>query len=83
MSDRDSFSEYDDPAPISTAIGNGTAFCDTSKSSNILFFSPDHTEMIRIAKDGFYVRGVKLEQDETEARKLFDALMEFMGGVRK
>ena len=83
MSDKEGFMEWDDKASISTAIGNGTAFCDTSSSSNILFFSPEHTEMLRIAKDGFYVRGVKLEQDETEARKLFDAMLDFMNGVRK
>ena len=50
---------------------------------NIIFYVSGNTEMIRIAKDGFWVRGVKLEQDETEARKLFDALMKFLGEVRK
>ena len=50
---------------------------------NIIFRASDNTEMICIAPDGFWVRGVKLEQDETEARKLFDALMEFMWGRGK
>jgi hypothetical protein len=57
----------------------GTAFRGTP-SNNIIFFAKDSTEMIRIAPDGFYVRGVKLEQDETEARQLFDALMGFLSG---
>jgi len=71
--------------PLSEVLSykTGTAFCDTSLNSSVKFFAKDNTEMIRIAPDGFYVRGVKLAQDETEARKLFDALMEFMGGVRK
>lgn len=30
-------------------------------------------EMLRVAADGFYVRGVKLEQDESEARKVWEA----------
>ena len=67
---------------ISTAIGKGHTICDTSKSASIIFPANGH-EMIRIAPDGFYVRGVKLAQDETEARKLFDALMEFLNGGRK
>jgi len=61
----------------------GTAFCDTSLNSSVKFFAKDNTEMLRIAPDGFYVRGVKLEQDEHEARKLFDVLMEFMSGRGK
>jgi hypothetical protein len=43
-------------------------------------FNAGNKEVLRIAPDGFYVRGVKLEQDETEARRLFDALMAFMSG---
>jgi len=31
-------------------------------------------EILRIAADGFYVRGKKLEQDETEARKVYEAM---------
>ena len=60
----------------------GTAFCDTSKNATIVFNTND-CEMIRIAPDGFYVRGVKLEQDEAEARKLFDAMLGFMLGREK
>ena len=67
---------------ISTSL-TGTAFCDTSKNIATIFSRSDKTEMIRIAEDGFYVRGVKLAQDETEARKLFDALMDFLNGGRK
>ena len=62
---------------------SGVGFPSAILKQSITFFSPDQKEMLRISKDGFYVRGVKLEQDEHEARKLFDTLMEFMGGVRK
>ncbi len=36
------------------------------------------TEMLRVAKDGFYVRGVKLPQDEAEARAVYEAFIEWM-----
>jgi len=35
-------------------------------------------EMLRITPEGFYVRGVKLEQDEHEAKLVYDAFREWM-----
>ena len=67
---------------LSSLIGSNIISGDP-QPPNIIFYVSGNTEMIRIAKDGFWVRGVKLEQDETEARKLFDALMKFLGEVRK
>ena len=96
MSDKDSFMKWDDKALISIP-GDGFTFSDNSKSATIIFPTNCH-EVVRIAKDGFYFRGVKLELDETEkrtlfdamleldeaeARNLFDAMLEFLGGVRK
>lgn len=49
-----------------------------SYSPSIVFNSPvDNKEMIKICKDGFFVRCQKLDQDESEARKLFDAMTEY------
>ena len=45
--------------------------------SNVTF-TGSGGEMLRIAKDGFYVRGIKLEQDADEARKVFEAMREFL-----
>ena len=42
----------------------------------------EKAEILRIAKDGFYVRGVKLEQDEHEARKVWKAFTDWMKGMR-
>ena len=39
----------------------------------ITMFAGSAGEMLRIAPDGFYVRGAKLEQDANEARAVFDA----------
>jgi hypothetical protein len=35
-------------------------------------------EMIKIAPDGFYVRGEKVKQDATEARWVYDAFVLFL-----
>ena len=36
------------------------------------------TEMLRVAEDGFYVRGVKVEADEQEAKKVYLAFKQFL-----
>ena len=36
------------------------------------------TEMLRVAKDGFYVRGVKVEADDKEAETVYKAFKEFL-----
>ena len=36
------------------------------------------TEMLRVAEDGFYVRGVKLEQDDTEAEQVYNCFKEWL-----
>lgn len=41
-------------------------------------FTGTDGEMLRIASDGFYVRGVKLEQDGNEARAVFDAMQAWL-----
>jgi hypothetical protein len=35
-------------------------------------------EMLRIAKDGFYVRGVKLEQDDNEISEVYNCFKEWL-----
>lgn len=47
----------------------------------IKFFAPPSEEMLRIAPDGFYVRGVKLPQDENEAKALYDAFCAYLGSI--
>ena len=36
------------------------------------------TEMLRVGEDGFYVRGVKIEQDEKEAEKVYNAFHQWL-----
>ena len=35
-------------------------------------------EMLRVAKDGFYVRGVKVEADEKESKAVYEAFKQWM-----
>jgi hypothetical protein len=43
------------------------------------FMAPDdRTSILQIAQDGFYVRGVKLEQDAAEARAVFEAFRDWI-----
>jgi len=50
----------------------------TTDNSNITIFNSNLTEMLRVAKDGFYVRGVKVAQDEKEAEKVFNAFHQWL-----
>ena len=52
-----------------------------TKNHPVMIMGPENTitllannsEMLKVSADGFYVRGVKLEQDEKEAKAVFDA----------
>ena len=46
-------------------------------SSNITL-TANSSEMLRIAKDGFYVRGIKIKQDEKEAEKVYNAFHQWL-----
>jgi hypothetical protein len=35
-------------------------------------------EMLRVGPDGFWVRGVKVEQDDKEAKIVYNAMKEFL-----
>ena len=45
---------------------------DTDTGANITFKS-DSTEMLRIAKDGFYIRGIRINQDDKESEIVYSA----------
>lgn len=41
-------------------------------------FNLESTEILRIEKDGFYVRGVKVEQDVSEAQTVYNAFHKWL-----
>ena len=47
------------------------------KENEITLYSTG-TEMLRIAEDGFYVRGVKVPADEKEATAVYKAFKRFL-----
>jgi hypothetical protein len=54
----------------------GVTMVDTKP--NVVFTTNDTTEMLRIEKDGFYVRGVKVEQDAFEAEHVYKAFHQWL-----
>ena len=46
--------------------------------STIFVAANTSTEMLRVAKDGFYVRGIKIDQDEKEAEKVYNAFTSWL-----
>ena len=46
-------------------------------ANNIVFHS-SKAEILRVAEDGFYVRGVKVPVDEKEAAAVYKAFKEFL-----
>ena len=47
------------------------------KPNNITFMQ-GQTEMLKVSDDGFYVRGVKVAQDDKEAETVYNAFKEFL-----
>ena len=44
-----------------------------------MYTGPDNsTEMLRVSKDGFWVRGVKVPQDDREAETVYNAFLQWM-----
>lgn len=37
-----------------------------------------NTEMLKVSPEGFWVRGVKVEQDDGEAKKVYEAFKQWM-----
>lgn len=46
-------------------------------SQTIAFYSNGET-MLEIAKDGFWVRGVKVDQDAQEAREVYECFTQWL-----
>ena len=52
-----------------------------NEKPDIRFFLSGSVEMLRIANDGFYVRGVKVEQGPGEAEAVYRAFLDFMHNI--
>jgi hypothetical protein len=54
-------------------MNDNTIYDVREDNPSSIYLNSNTTEMLRVAKDGFYVRGVKIEQDEKEAEKVYNA----------
>lgn len=48
------------------------------RAKNTINFHAGTDTMLSIAPDGFYVRGVKIEQDEQEAKKVHESFTQWL-----
>jgi hypothetical protein len=53
-------------------------YYDNRLSANDINLTAGGEEMLRVAKDGFYVRGVKVEADAKEAQAVYEAFKSWM-----
>ena len=58
-------------------MNDSTPFIGMSAMGDIQFYCSG-TEMLRIARDGFYVRGQLLEQDDTEAEQVYNSFTQWL-----
>ena len=58
-------------------IGIGD-YSDSRLGANDISLTAAGDEMLRVAKDGFYVRGVKVEADNKEAKAVYEAFKQWM-----
>jgi hypothetical protein len=58
-------------------IGNDWSF-DNRLGTDEINLTAGGEEMLRVAKDGFYVRGVKVEADAKEASAVYEAFKQWM-----
>ena len=48
------------------------------QDASIVMHAGEANEMIRITRDGFWVRGVRVEQDDREAETVYNAFKQWM-----
>jgi hypothetical protein len=53
-------------------------YFDNRLGANDISLTAAGNEMLRVAKDGFYVRGVRVEADEKEAKAVYEAFKSWM-----
>jgi len=56
----------------------GEYYSDSRLAANDINLTAGGEEMLRVAKDGFYVRGVRVEADAKEAKAVYEAFKQWM-----
>lgn len=65
--------------PTSTAPNYTIRNSDTDPNSIVMHVGGTESgEMLKVSKDGFWVRGVKVPQDDKEAETVYNAFLQWM-----
>ena len=59
-------------------LGNDWIYSGNTLGADDIKLTGAGEEMLRVAKDGFYVRGVRVEADEKEAKAVYEAFKSWM-----
>jgi hypothetical protein len=72
--------EYDDwlQQYVDLELDYSNISYDSSLGANDIKLNGGGEEMLRVAQDGFYVRGVKVEADAKEAQAVYNAFKQWM-----
>ncbi len=67
-------------AAMNNVITNATISIspEYEEMQNSLTMIAGGTEMLRVARDGFYIRGVKVPADDKEAETVYNAFKQFL-----
>jgi hypothetical protein len=63
---------------VQAATDNWVVKSDLDVEANSLTMYGGGTEMIRVAPNGFYVRGVRVPADDKEAETVYNAFKQFL-----
>jgi hypothetical protein len=53
-------------------------FWDEKPKNNSITLNGGSEEMLRVAEDGFYIRGVRVEADDKEAKQVYEAFKQWL-----
>jgi hypothetical protein len=59
-------------------IESGPGYAFANPPTNTITCMAGGAEMLRVSPDGFWVRGVRVEQDDTEAEAVYNAFKAWM-----
>ena len=46
--------------------------------NNSIVLCSGNTEMLKVSEDGFYIRGIKIAQDDKEAKQVYNCFKEWL-----
>jgi hypothetical protein len=68
---------FEEDIPVPTPALSISSPPENGDGANITFYT-GQSEMLKVASDGFYVRGKKLDIDDNEAEHVYRAMRQFL-----